>query len=39
MNNISIQTKAKCQECNKVFNFLDEEQANEFYYGHECEGN
>jgi hypothetical protein len=31
--------KAKCEECSKVFNLLDEEEANEFYFGHDCETN
>ena len=29
-------TKAKCEECERVFDLLDEEQASEFYYGHDC---
>jgi hypothetical protein len=36
---ITISTKAKCPECSRVFNLLDEEQASEFYYGHDCEDN
>lgn len=32
-----VQTKAKCQECGRVFDLLDEEEASEFYYGHDCE--
>lgn len=34
---MEIKTKAKCPECNRVFNLLDETQAEEFYYGHDCE--
>lgn len=30
-------TKAKCQECGRVFNMLDEDDANEYWYGHDCE--
>lgn len=29
---------AKCVECNRVFNLLDEDQAGEWFYGHDCEG-
>ena len=32
-----VQTTATCQECERVFDLLDEEQASEFYYGHDCE--
>jgi len=27
----------KCPECGRVFNLRDENDANEFYYGHDCE--
>lgn len=30
-------TKAKCQECGRVFNLLDEDDNNEYWYGHDCE--
>jgi hypothetical protein len=26
-----------CKECGQVFDLLDETQAEEFYYGHDCE--
>jgi hypothetical protein len=26
-----------CLDCSKVFNLAKEEDANEFYYGHDCE--
>lgn len=29
--------KAKCQECRRVFDLTEEEDAIEFYYGHDCE--
>ena len=29
--------KAKCPECNRVFDLLDEDDANEWSYGHDCE--
>lgn len=34
---MKVITKAKCEECKRVFDLLDEEQASEFYYGHDCE--
>lgn len=34
---MKVNTRAKCQECGRVFDLLDEEQASEFYYGHDCE--
>jgi len=30
-------SKAKCTECGRVFDLLDEDDANEWYYGHDCE--
>lgn len=35
--NMRIQTKAKCAECERVFDLLDEDDAAEWYYGHDCE--
>ena len=29
----------KCDECPRVFDLVDEAQAEEFYYGHDCEAN
>lgn len=34
---MKVSTKAKCVECARVFDLMDEEQAGEFYYGHDCE--
>ena len=34
---MKVSTKAKCVECERVFDLLDEEQASEYYYGHDCE--
>jgi NOL1/NOP2/fmu family ribosome biogenesis protein len=34
---VKIRTKAKCPECERVFDLLDEDDANEWYYGHDCE--
>lgn len=28
---------ARCDECRRVFDLFDEEEASEFYYGHDCE--
>jgi DNA polymerase III psi subunit len=30
-------TKAKCVECDRVFDLRDEDEANEWFYGHDCE--
>jgi len=27
----------KCNECGRVFDLLDTEDAEEWYYGHDCE--
>ena len=27
----------KCRECDREFDLLDEDQAGEWYYGHDCE--
>lgn len=32
-----INTKVQCVECNRVFDLLDENDANEWEYGHDCE--
>lgn len=32
-----LQTRAKCVECGRVFDLLDEEEASEWFYGHDCE--
>jgi len=29
--------KAECPDCGRIFDLLDEEEAAEFYYGHDCE--
>lgn len=31
------QTKTKCYECGRVFDLSHENDADEFYYGHDCE--
>jgi hypothetical protein len=35
---MKISTRAKCIECGRVFNLLDESDAGEWTYGHDCEG-
>lgn len=32
-----IVTSVKCLECPRVFNLLNEDDAGEYYYGHDCE--
>ncbi len=32
-----IVTYARCVECGRTFDLLDEEDAAEWYYGHDCE--
>jgi hypothetical protein len=32
-----LKTTAMCEECERVFDLMDEEEASEFYYGHDCE--
>lgn len=34
---MKISTKAKCVECGRVFDLLNENDANEWAYGHDCE--
>lgn len=29
--------KTRCVECDRVFDLLDENDAEEWYYGHDCE--
>lgn len=36
---MTTQTKARCCECNRVFDLTDEDDASEWYYGHDCEDN
>lgn len=33
-----IATKAKCVECERVFDLTNEVDADEWAYGHDCEG-
>ena len=36
---MKIMTKAKCIECSRVFDLLNEIDAEEWSYGHDCEDN
>ena len=31
------QTNPICRECSRVFDMFDEDDANEWHYGHDCE--
>ena len=32
-----IHSTVQCIECDRLFDLMDEEQAGEWYYGHDCE--
>ena len=34
---MKISTKAKCVECSRVFDLLNDVDASEWAYGHDCE--
>jgi hypothetical protein len=34
---VKISTKARCIECERVFDLLDDNDASEWAYGHDCE--
>jgi hypothetical protein len=34
---VNIRTETKCVECGRVFDLLDENDADEWAYGHDCE--
>lgn len=34
---VSFPTKARCRECGRVFDLTDETEAEEWFYGHDCE--
>ena len=36
---IAMRTAIQCPECDRLFDLLDEDQANEWGYGHDCEPN
>ena len=33
----TILAAAQCPECDRIFDLADEDQAAEWYYGHDCE--
>lgn len=33
----TISTKARCPECHRIFDLLDETDSQEWAYGHDCE--
>ena len=37
VRSMKISTKAKCVECSRVFDLLNDVDANEWAYGHDCE--
>lgn len=34
---MNVETTARCPECGRVFDLMDEDDAGEWYYGHDCE--
>jgi hypothetical protein len=36
-NRPRIRTRVACAECGRVFDLMNEDQAGEWYYGHDCE--
>ena len=37
LNKKLMYTKGKCTECKREFDLLDEEDAEDFHFGHDCE--
>lgn len=37
MNAIVTTYYRRCNECGRVFDMMNKDDANEFYYGHDCE--
>lgn len=37
LGGLKIATKTRCVECGRVFDLLNEDDASEWYYGHDCE--
>lgn len=35
---MTLSTKMECAECNRTFDMFDEGQAEEWFFGHDCEG-
>jgi hypothetical protein len=36
---MKVNSTMVCEECERIFDLFDEDQANEWYYGHDCEPN
>lgn len=36
-NRIPMSMRRKCDECGRIFNLMDEDDSNEWWYGHDCE--
>lgn len=34
---MKLNSRAECVECGRVFDLTELDDANEFYYGHDCE--
>jgi hypothetical protein len=34
---MKVLTKAKCIECSRVFDLMNDDDNNEWFYGHDCE--
>jgi len=34
---MELNSKRVCAECERVFDLMDDTQADEWYYGHDCE--
>jgi hypothetical protein len=39
LRTVIAQSKPVCVECERVFDLFDEEDAEEWFYGHDCEAN
>ena len=37
LDSIGEVDNVKCEECGRVFDLFDEDQAEEYHYGHDCE--
>jgi len=37
MTGMRVPTQARCGECGRVFDLTNEDDAGEWYYGHDCE--
>lgn len=37
MQEWKVDTRARCVECGRVFDLMDEVDSDEWFYGHDCE--